>query len=138
MREFFVLQRTLCFPLSELEEHQVSGEEGTKDMATGSRLSTSACQLCICLHLTPAKSPSGSLPHSSLHITSFHPPLPKVFLPTVEETLQPLLRGATATALGLSPQSRARHQVGLGLATTNCENWLDSKVIKVIKANLGY
>lgn len=96
---FFPLQLTLCFSVSlaasaaELAEHQVSGEEGTKDMVTGSRLSTSVCQLCMCLHLTPAKSPSGSLPHSPLHITSIqtppHPPTPKVFLPTVEETLQP-------------------------------------------------
>lgn len=76
---FFSSAAYSLFLLAELDEHQVSGEEGTKDMVTGSRLSTSARQLCICLHLTPAKSPSGSLPHSSLHVTSIHPPSPKGF-----------------------------------------------------------
>lgn len=72
-----------------------------------------------------------------------HPPppplsLPKVFLPTVEETLQPRLKWATTAVLSVSPQSHTRHQLGPGRGTANSENWLDSKVIKAIKANGGY
>lgn len=41
-----------------------------------------------------------------------------------------------AAVLCVSPQSCTRHQIGTGQATANSENWLDSKVIKVIKAKL--
>lgn len=123
---------------AELAERQVSREEGTKDTVTGSRLRTSVCQLCVCLHLTPAKSPSGSLSHSPLHITAITPP-PHLFLPTVEETLQLLLK-ATAAPPSISPSHTHTPPgtVGLDLATASSGNWLDSKVIKVIKANWGY
>lgn len=56
---------------AELVEHQVSGR---KDMVTGSRPRTSVCQLCICLHLTPAKSLTRS--HSRSTFT-LHPPAPQ-------------------------------------------------------------
>lgn len=109
---FFFFAAYSLFLLAELDEHQVSREEGTKDMVTGSRLSTSARQLCICLHLTPAKSPSGSLPHSSLHVTSTHPPSPKGF-PSYCRGNQ--LKGATAfgsaerlTSITHTPASRPR------------------------------
>lgn len=93
---FIFLNLTLCF--SKLKQMNIRWEEGTKDMVTGSRLSTSVRQLCTCLHLTPAKSPSGLLPHSCLYITPLpHPFLSqRFFLPTVEEILQPRLRWATA------------------------------------------
>lgn len=60
------------------------------------------------------------------------PPLPKVFLPNIEETLQPQLKRA-AVAFCASPQSHTRHQVDPGRATI--KDWLD---LKVIKTNLRF
>ena len=88
------LIEALVASAAELAEHQVSGEEGTKDMVTGSRLSTSVCQLCMCdpsqvtVWVAPSLSPSQYL-HPTPHAPS--PLLCKVFLPSVEETLQPQL-----------------------------------------------
>lgn len=76
--QFYFFNLTLCF--SKLKQMNIRWEEGTKDMVTGSRLSTSVRQLCTCLHLTPAKSPSGLLPRSSLYITPLRPPTPHLFL----------------------------------------------------------
>lgn len=113
-----------------------SGERGGRNQRHGHWLSTSARQLCICLHLTPAKSPSGSLPRSSLSITSIPPSFPKGFPSYCRGNSSAPAQWATATVSHLNHTHAPPRRPGR--AAANSENWLDSMVIKVIKANWGY
>lgn len=83
------------FSFAELAGHQV---------VTGSE------HICLfmCLHLTPAKSPSGSPPPS--HYLP-QPLSPKCFLPTGEETLQAEIRGAAAEFHLDQPAQVTRHRL---------------------------
>lgn len=117
-----------------------SGEQRGRNQRNGDWLSSENICLPAVRVFTPDPSQVTVWVALSLSPSHYcHYPPPHLFLPTVEETLQLLLK-ATAAPPSISPSHTHTPPgtVGLDLATASSENWLDSKVIKVIKANWGY